>query len=479
MMKNQNVSTFPKENLPRGWASATIGELVDHDGVFVDGDWVESKDQDPNGEVKLIQLADIGDGVYQDRSNRYLTYAKANELRCTFLKTGDVLIARMPYPIGRTCIFPGDSKHCVTVVDVCIVRTGYQGANHRWLMYAINSPLVRLAIASLQSGSTRKRISKSKIAKLELPVPPFAEQHRIVAKIEEQFTKLDAGVELLQKVKAQLKRHRQAVLKAAMEGKLTAEWRETHKGELEPASVLLERILKERCEKWEAEHLAQMKEKGKIPTDDKWKEKYKEPVGPDTNKLQEIPKEWIWTCLGQVFEVYVGATPSRKKTEYWEGNIPWISSGEVAFCRIRKTRETISELGLHNSSTVIHPPGTVLLGMIGEGKTRGQAAILEISACNNQNSAAIRVSERGLPSEFVYYYLERTYELTRTLGSGNNQPALNKTRVKLMLFALPPLAEQQKIVEEVERRLSVADEIEKTVDAELKRAERLRQSILK
>src|SRR3989304_9218202 len=124
MSESQIIMNVRQHNWPirKGWAIAAIGELIDSDGVFVDGDWVESKDQDIKGGVRLIQLADIGDGIYRNRSNRYLTYAKAVELGCTFLKPNDVLIARMPDPLGRACIFPGDSKLSVTAVDVCIVR---------------------------------------------------------------------------------------------------------------------------------------------------------------------------------------------------------------------------------------------------------------------------------------------------------------------------------------------------------------------
>src|SRR5438477_341466 len=110
--------------LPPAWSSATIKDLVGKEGVFVDGDWVESKDQDPTGDVRLIQLADIGDGEYRNKSDRFLTHKKALELGCTFLMRDDVLIARMPDPLGRACIFPGDRKKSVTVVDVAIVRSG-------------------------------------------------------------------------------------------------------------------------------------------------------------------------------------------------------------------------------------------------------------------------------------------------------------------------------------------------------------------
>src|ERR1700732_4875466 len=101
--------------LPPGWAEASVADLVGYDGLFCDGDWVESKDQDPAGDVRLIQLADVGDGDYRDRSNRFLTSAKASDLRCTYLQTGDLLVARMPDPLGRVCIFQGDPKPSVTV----------------------------------------------------------------------------------------------------------------------------------------------------------------------------------------------------------------------------------------------------------------------------------------------------------------------------------------------------------------------------
>jgi type I restriction enzyme S subunit len=156
-----------------------------------------------------------------------------------------------------------------------------------------------------------------------------------------------------------------------------------------------------------------------------------------------------------------------------------VKSGEVAFCRIEETEETITQSGLANSSTDVHPTGTVLLGMIGEGKTRGQAAILDVPAAHNQNCAALRVSESEIPPEYVYYFLESRYERTRTLGSGNNQPALSKSRVEAMQIPVPPLAEQVRIVAEIDRRCSVIDELEASIEANLTRAERLRQAILK
>ena len=181
-----------KEHLPNGWALATIGDLVSQKGAFIDGNWVESKDQDPEGEVRLTQLADVGDGVYRNRSNRFMTRDKANQLRCTFLEPDDILIARMPEPLGRACLFPGDSKPCVTVVDVCIVRVGTDEIDGKWLTYAINSPGFRASIGNLQTGTTRQRISRSNLATLTLKVPPLGEQRRIVKRVEQLLGICDA-----------------------------------------------------------------------------------------------------------------------------------------------------------------------------------------------------------------------------------------------------------------------------------------------
>lgn len=155
-----------------------LAEIIGEGGIFVDGDWVESKDQDPNGEVRLVQLADIGDGRYINKSSRFLTSSKARELKCTFLQSGDILVARMPDPIGRACIFPGDKRQCVTVVDVCIIRPNKE-VDRRWLLHAINSPAFRNQVAQHINGTTRQRISRTNLGTIAISTPPFPEQRRI------------------------------------------------------------------------------------------------------------------------------------------------------------------------------------------------------------------------------------------------------------------------------------------------------------
>ena len=176
---------------------------------------------------------------------------------------------------------------------------------------------------------------------------------------------------------------------------------------------------------------------------------------------------WVWVAIGNLFEVKPGGTPSRKEPEYWNGNIPWVSSGEVANCIISETQESITQLGVENSNAKMNAEGTVLLAMIGEGKTRGQVAILNIQAATNQNVAAIRCAGTPILSKYVLFWLQSRYEANRTRGSGGMQQALNARIIKEMQIPIPLIEEQKMIVSEIERRFSVIDQMEKTIDQSL------------
>lgn len=189
--------------------------------------------------------------------------------------------------------------------------------------------------------------------------------------------------------------------------------------------------------------------------------------------------KWKETKIGSEYKVYVGATPSRQRKDFWNGEINWVSSGEVQFCNINKTKETITQLAYDNSSTDIHPIGTVLLGMIGQGKTRGQSAILKIPAATNQNIASIRVSETNNIPEFLYYFFQYKYLETRMLGAGNNQKALNKSRVMDININLPSPKEQKEIVKIIKHQFSLLKNFRIYIKNTFTHSKDLKQSILK
>lgn len=193
-----------------------FSELVAPNGLFSDGDWIEKKDQDENGTVRLIQLADIGACFFKDKSAKFVTEAKAKELNCTYLQKGDILIARLPDPLGRACIFSLDGKY-ITAVDVAIVRISRSDINPKYVMYMINSPGFRNDIKHYESGTTRKRISRKNLDKIQFNIPPLPEQEHIISRIEELFSQLDASVAELKTAKERLNVYRQAVLKEAFD----------------------------------------------------------------------------------------------------------------------------------------------------------------------------------------------------------------------------------------------------------------------
>ena len=443
-------------DLPEGWKLLSLTNLAGIGGLVADGDWVESKDQDQDGDVRLIQLADIGDGEFQDRSSRFLTSAKAQALRCTMLEAGDLLIARMPDPLGRACLFPGVGQPSITAVDIFIWRPGKKAADPRWLMYAVNSPQVRSHLQSIAGGTTRQRISGGNLKRLALPTPPKAIQQRIVAALESLSGRSKNARDELDHIPKLVDRYKQAVLACAFRGDLTADWRKDA-NIIITANDFLRLRLTVAANRRNSVGYGRDERTALIDRDHDLSATLR------VAEADNIPTTWTWCGLGEVFGVYVGATPSRKEAAYWNGSIPWVSSGEVAFCRIGKTTETISDAGLRNASTRLHPPGTVLLGMIGEGRTRGQAAILDIEACNNQNCAAIRVSESEYPPEYVYWYLQAVYEQTRTASAGNNQPALNKDRVQRLPIPLAPPEEAAQVVRAIESRLEPLQHLEAEV----------------
>lgn len=148
--------------------------------LFTDGDWIESKDQDANGDIRLIQLSDIGDGYFVNKSKKFINEETARKLRCTFLRKDDILIARMPDPLGRACLFPFEENNkYITAVDVCILRPNDK-CNNRYLQYCLNSPEIRSIINRQKTGTTRERITRKKLGELEIPFPSLKVQQKIV-----------------------------------------------------------------------------------------------------------------------------------------------------------------------------------------------------------------------------------------------------------------------------------------------------------
>ncbi len=157
-----------------------------------------------------------------------------------------------------------------------------------------------------------------------------------------------------------------------------------------------------------------------------------------------LPKGWQQSTLGDIARITSGGTPDRATPEYWGGEVPWVTTGEIQFNTITSTTEKVTEAGLQNSSAKRFPPGTLLMAMYGQGKTRGQVAKLGIEAATNQACAAI-ILQDGYETDFYFQYLSSQYDAIRELGNAGTQQNLSGGILKSVSVPVPPTTEQRRI----------------------------------
>ena len=279
-------------------------------------------------------------------------------------------------------------------------------------------------------GSGMVHITMKPFKATPMPLPPQHEQRRIASRIEWLFAKLDDAEAELREVIDSSERRQAAILHSAFNGTLTVQWRR-------------------KCEGRNASLIADIAAFAKD-----WKTKDRRLLAEQQAKCIDRNLDGhIWTecTVGAIGRVTNGSTPSRKVPAYWGGDIPWVSSGEVRNNIITETHECITDEGYNGTSVNLLPAGTVLIAMIGEGKTRGQSSILHIPATINQNVAAVVIDHGFVKPRFLWYWFKYSYKRNREAGSGTGPQALNCQRVRELPFILPEKGEQAEIV----RRLDI------------------------
>ena len=521
------------------WESAKINDLLTSNDIFCDGDWIEKKDQDPNGKVRLIQLADIGDGFFRDKSKRFVNTATANRLNCTFLKQNDIIIARMPDPIGRATIFPlkGDNKF-ITAVDVAIIRLSSNYILKKYMLFLINSPIIRNKIEALQSGTTRKRISRKNLAKINFPIPPLPEQRAIIAKIEQLFSELDNGIANLKTAQEQLKVYRQAVLKKAFEGDLTKEWRESYSGRGQGSGEDMEIEEKGKGAKFCASmelNTSQSIPKDNVKTQNLASQPASQPLStglPTAEDLltqikaerethyQNQLDDWqqavnTWEANGKQgkkprkpgklkeFMLILNSvqkninkldswanvnlenctskigdglhgTPNYSDGEYYFINGNNLKNGRIIF---KKSTKKVNQEEYNKYKKTLNKT-TVLVSINGTlGSTaffNNEDVILGKSACYINTLPSI--NKYFLRWNFETNEFKNYLSQTATGSTIKNVPL---KAIRNYIFPICSPSEQHQIVQEIESRLSVCDKVEENIEESLTKAEALRQSILK
>lgn len=449
--------TEAENQLPTGWVWTTLGDVCS-DSQY---GWTTSASSE--GSIQFLRTTDITSGVIDWGSVPFCLEAPP-DIDKYLLSDGDIVISRAG-SVGYSILIKSPKQ---AVFASYLIRFRPKIDEH-YVAYFLQSPSYWQAISEQRLGIAIPNVNASKLRQIEFPLAPLSEQHRIVAKIEELFTDLDAGVAALKRVQAALKRYKASVLKAACEGRLVPQ-----DASDEPADILLARILAERRAKWEADQRV----KGKDPK----KAKYEEPQPPDTNGLLALPEGWVWATFDMVGEVQGGIQKQPKRTPK-KNAYPYLRVANVmrGFLDLSEVYE-IELFGDELEKLRLQAGDLLIVEGNGSQNEIGRSALWkgEIVNCVHQNHI-IRVRFSEIQSAYASHYLNSPSGISYMMSvaaSTSGLYTLSTSKVKAIAIPLPPIAEQNRIVAEVERRLSVVAEMEKTVKDNLARAGRLRQAIL-
>jgi type I restriction enzyme S subunit len=460
--------------LPINWFNARFGELCKVQG----GNAFRSQDYQASG-VPLVRIGNlISNEIAFPESTVFLPESFLAEFPGFVLNQGDVLIAMSGATTGKMGVFRHNGP---ALLNQRVGRFQFKEeikVDQRFAALLVEK--IRDLVVKTAYGAAQPNISPSQIEEMEVPLPPFNEQLRIVSKIEELFSDLDAGVAALKRAKANLKRYRAAVLKAAVEGKLTEEWRTKHPAQ-EPASALLARILKERRQKWEADQLAKFAAAGKEPPKN-WQEKYVEPTPPDTTDLPQLPEGWKYGSLEQLTSA---ARPICYGILMPKENVPQgvlyvkvkdMKGDRIDLAGLQRTTEAIAT----DFSRASLKAGDWLLSIRG---TYGRVAEvpIELEGGNiTQDTARLDITIK-MSKDFVASAMRgtRCQNYFKRVARGVAVKGVNIADVRRCPIPICSFAEQLEVANLVGERFSQIEAAETEIHHSLVRAARLRQSILK
>ncbi|MDQ3058202.1 MAG: restriction endonuclease subunit S [Pseudomonadota bacterium] len=407
--------------------------------------------------------------------------AKAPSRAKQHLKTGDVLVSMTRPNLNAVAIVPES-------LDEAIGSTGFHVLRSKWVVPQFLFCLVQSqqfvdAMCDVVQGALYPAVRPADIGAFKFRLPARAEQIRIVEKLEELLSGLDAGVAELKAAQKKLAQYRQSLLKAAVEGALTAQWRKSQPAEpLESGAALLARILAERRSRWETRQLAKFKAQGKTPPKD-WQAKYPEPVAPDTAGLHELPQGWVWASLDRLIDEGPQNGLYLPATRYGHGcPILRIDDFQIGWVRSRDDLnlvdadvETVATYALQAGDIVINRVNSMT--HLGKSLVVGESldgVVFESNMMRSRLSPAIDI-------EYVGLYLGSEVgrkRLTQDAKWAVNQASINQQDVKKTPIPVPPFFEQQKISSLVISLLAATDAQQIAITHSLKQSAAQRKNIL-
>jgi type I restriction enzyme S subunit len=475
------MSTLNGNSLPRGWAIAPLFDIAE---INPRGPDRLPKDDDL---VSFVPMAAV-----ETMSGRLnpgdLREWKAVKKGFTRFQEGDVLFAKI-----TPCMENGKvalASHLQAGIgagstEFHVLRPT-RSVEAKFLMYYVLQEQFRKDARAKMTGTAGQlRVPTRFMEDHVLALPPVSEQQRAVGAIESYLTKLDAAVVALDRVRANLKRYRASVLKAAVEGRLVpteAELARKEGRDFEHASLLLDHILAERRHRWEVSEVARMRAVRKPPKDDHWKSKYKEPVAPDTTTLPKLPDGWSGASLDQLnsgsrSSAYGVLQPGAD----FEDGVPLVRVGDIKDGLVEtKNLKRIDPAISANYTRTVLQGGELLMSLVGSiGRTA--VAPEALAGANTARAVGVIPLERLVNAHWVETWFRNPDKIADMTARSHEvaRKTLNLEDVRKAFVAIPPAAEQFRITAEIQLRESVAREIERSIEANGVRCDRLRQAILK
>ena len=391
-----------------------------------------------SGRIKMVRISDIQEGKVVWDSVPFCDI-KEEEIPTYLLSSNDILFARTGGTVGKSYIVKEIPEEAIYAGY--LIRTRYSDMLcPEYLYYFMQTHLYWTQLRNGTIATAQPNCNGQTLSKMILPLPPLAEQKRIVAKIEELLPLIDryaVTYEKLEQFNAKFPEDmKKSILQYAIQGQLVEQRPEEGTGEELYRQIQAEkqRLIAEKKIKKE-KPLAEISE-DEIPFD--------------------IPESWKWVKVGNVGSWSSGATPSRTNPAYYGGTIPWLKTGDLNDGFIKEIPEFITDLALEKTSVRLNPVGSVLMAMY--GATIGKLGILDISATTNQACCAC-IPYEGIHNKYLFYYLMSMRRSYIGMAEGGAQPNISKEKIVNSLIPIPPLAEQKRIVAKIEQMLPLCERL--------------------
>ena len=458
--------------LPKGWVETSLGELSDWGSG---GTPSRSNPAYFGGAIPWVTISDLKDGVVLS-TFASITEAALENSAAKLAPVGSILVA-LYGSIGKL----GIAGIPVTTNQAIAYSLPNKWAfDSKYLYHYLRAE--RRNLLALGSGVTQKNIYLGDLKAYRFPLAPRHEQTRIVAKLEELFSDLDAGVAELKAAQKKLAQYRQSLLKAAVSGELTAEWRQRNRP-AETGAQLLERILAERRARWEARQLAKFEEQGKAAPKG-WQKKYPEPVQPDTADLPELPEGWVWASVEQLSESVrngLSKTPNTDQQGFRVFKINAVRPMAVNFSAIKHVE--IDEFDAANYWVEVGDVlatrynGSIdLLGVFGMVKEVPEPTLHPDKLIRMKPVTGVRL---GAWMEVCGNVgLSRKHLVSRVKTTAG-QTGISGEDLKKTPIPLPPATEQEMALEILRERMEAISELERPTNLALKQSTAQRQNILR